>query len=105
MEEVLENFRFKFLIDASSDLDLVLYTGKCEIIGNDENKVSAMLSNLPSLSSVSPAEAFLLGSLNMSVLLLSILSFFQRFRLVGPWGKGSTWVQCANSYIDPVKLL
>ena len=35
VEEVLEDFRF--LIDASSDLGLVLNTRKCEVIGNDEN--------------------------------------------------------------------
>ena len=83
VEEVLEDFRF--LIDASSDLGLVLNTRKCEVIRNDENTVSTMLSSLPSLSTVSPAEAILLA-----VLLQSIQSSFQRSKLFGPWGKGSS---------------
>ena len=60
VEDVLEDFRF--LSEASSDLGLVLNTRKCEVIGNDKNTVSAMLSSLPSLSNVKPAEAILLGS-------------------------------------------
>ena len=81
VEEVLEDVRF--LSDASTDLGLVLNTRKCEVIGNDENTVSAMLSSLPSLSDVRPAEVFLQGyPIGSAPAINSVI--LQRFRLFGP---------------------